>query len=162
MENGLGSADFLQPQRKLRRMPLLGVVMALFVFWFVSRPLAAPPGWVEDFDAAVKQASLANKNLVVAFHSDGCPPCVAMERTVLRADVVQKALTNFVAVKVNVTRQREIAERFAVMATPTYVVINAEGKEIVRTDGYQEEEDMLRFLRSAKVPAPSVNPSSGP
>lgn len=158
----MGSEEFIQPQRKRRRVPLVWVVVAVFIFWFVSRPLAAPPGWVEDFDLATQQASSANKNLVVAFHSDSCPPCVAMERTVLRADVVQKALTPFVAVRVNVTGKPEIAQRFGVMATPTYVVLTPEAKEIVRTDGYQSEEDILRFLQSAKALPPSVTSTSGP
>ena len=157
MEDVLGPAEFLRPERKRRRLPLVGVAVAVFIFWFVGRPLAAPLGWGEDFDSAIQQASAANKNLLIAFHSDSCPPCVAMERTVFRADVVQKAVSNFVPVRVDIRRKPEVAAMFGVTATPTYAILSPEGKLLAQRQGYQSEEEMLRFIQSAKS-----NPQSSP
>jgi thioredoxin-like negative regulator of GroEL len=130
------------------------MLVALLAFWFVSRPLGAPPGWGSDFDAAVKEAATTSKNVLVAFHSENCPPCVAMDRTVLRADVVQKTISTFVPVRVDITESPRVAAMFGVFATPTYVILSPEGKLLAQTKGYQSEEEMLRFFQAAKFAQP--------
>lgn len=146
-------SDFLQPQTRARRRPWLAILIGLLVFWFVSRPAGAPPGWGGDFDMAVKAAAEQSKFVLVAFHSENCPPCVAMDRTVLRADVIQKALSDFVPVRVDVARDQRVAGMFGVFATPTYAVLSPEGKLLAQTQGFQSEEEMLQFFQTAKESA---------
>lgn len=134
-----------------RRVPMIAVLAALVAFWFVSRPPGVPPGWGSDFDAGLKQAAAEGKNLLIAFHSDGCPPCLAMDKTVLRADVIQKAVTRFVPVRVNVSQSPQVAMLFQIEGTPTYAILSPEGKLLAQTSGYRDEEDMLRFLKTASV-----------
>jgi len=128
---------------------MIAFLAALFAFWFVSRPPGTPPGWGTDFDAGIKQAAVEGKNLLVAFESDGCPPCAAMDKTVLRADVIQKAITRFVPVRVNVVTSPQVAARFLIPGTPTYVILSPNGKLLAQTSGYQDEEAMLRFFQFA-------------
>ena len=128
---------------------MLAVILALLAFWFVGRPAGTPPGWGTDFDAGLTRAAAEGKNLLIAFHSEGCPPCLAMDRTVLRADVIQTALTSFVPVRVNVTQSPQVVSRFTIPGTPTYIILSPEGKVLAQTSGYQEEEDLSQFLRSA-------------
>lgn len=123
-------------------------MVALLTFWFVSRPIGAPPGWGNDFDAAVKEAAATSKGVLIAFHSANCPPCVAMDRTVLRADVVQKAISEFIPVRVDVGQKPQVAAMFGVMATPTYAILSSDGRLLAQTQGYQNEEEMLRFFRA--------------
>lgn len=114
--------------------------------------MGAPLGWGSDFDAAVKEAAATSKNILVAFHSENCPPCVAMDRTVFRADVVQRAISTLVPVRVDVVKSPQVAALFGVMATPTYAILSSDGKLLVQTQGYQSEEEMLRFLQAERLP----------
>lgn len=142
--------EFLQPRRTRRRRRWIAFVTALAAYWFVSRPSVAPPGWGNDFDAAVKEAAAKSKSVLVAFHSESCPPCVAMDRTVLRADVVQKAISTFVPVRVDVGKTPQVAAMFGVTATPTYAILSSEGHLLAQTQGYQSEEEMLRFFQAGR------------
>ena len=141
--------------------PTLLIASAFLLYFLMTRQAAAPPGWGNDFDAAMREAAVSGKNVVVAFHSAACSPCMAMERTVLRSDVVRKALDNFVPVRVDVTHPSESAARYLVEGTPTYLVLSPTWRLLGRTDGYQSEEAMLRFLQVAgTAPSPITSPSA--
>lgn len=140
--------------------PTLLIAATLAVYFFVTRPAAAPPGWGTDFDSAMREAGASGKNVVVAFHSEGCPPCAAMERTVLRSDVVRTALDKFIPVRVDVTHPSESAARYLVEGTPTYLVLSPNWRLLGRAVGYQSEEAMLRLLQTAgAAPQPITSPS---
>ena len=130
-------------------MPL-ALAAALVLYFFVSRPVGHPAGWGEDFDTALRQAAESGKELVVAFHSDGCPPCTAMDRTVLGSQAVQRSLADFVPVRVNVAQNPDLAQRYFVQVTPTYAVLGPSGKLVARTDGYHTEEMFVAFLQQAR------------
>ncbi len=147
----------LQARRSKWGMPL-ALAAAFTLYFFVSRPVGHPAGWGEDFDAALQQAAAADKNIVVAFHSDGCPPCAAMDRTVLPSEAVQRSLGDFIPVRVNVAYNLELARRYFVQVTPTYAVLSPSGKLLARTDGYHTEEMFIAFLQQAH----DVTRSSGP
>ncbi len=150
-----------RPGRAQRWGPTLLIAATFVIYFFLSRPPAAPPGWGTDFDTAMQEAAASGKNVVVAFHSEACPPCVAMERTVLRSEVVRKALDSFVPVRVDVTHPSESAARYLVEGTPTYLVLSPNRRLLGRTDGYLSEEAMIRFLQAAGAASLPITSPSG-
>ena len=124
---------------------LLAGMLALYVV--TSRPSATPAGWGEDFDEAVAAAVDKQSYLIVAFHMEGCAPCREMERTVLASAEVESALKDYVRVRVDIDRQRELANRFNVFGTPTFAVINVRGEVLARCTGYRPVDEFLSFLR---------------
>jgi len=107
------------PTRAERWGPTLPIASALVLYFFLTRPTAAPAGWGNDYEAAIQEAGATGRNLILAFYSEGCPPCTAMDRTVLGTDAVRRALAEYVPVRVNVASQPELARRYQVFATPT-------------------------------------------
>lgn len=136
--------------------PTLLVAAALTVYFFLTRPAAAPAGWGDDFEAALMDAAATKRHVIIAFYSEGCPPCTAMDRTVLGAPAVQEALFGYLPVRLDVNRQREPALRYQVFATPTFVVIDEAGRELARCEGYQTVKEFVTFLKE-NAPAKSVS-----
>ncbi|MBI1827525.1 MAG: thioredoxin fold domain-containing protein [Planctomycetes bacterium] len=131
------------------------VLAAAFgIYFFVSRPPDKPEGWGEDFKLAMAQAHAANKNVVVDFYLEECPPCKAMDRVVFPNEDVRKALCEFVPVRLNGVTNLEIAQKYQVFATPTYLVLNVNGDVLARTEGFIPAGEFIAFLNDAQRAAP--------
>jgi thioredoxin-like negative regulator of GroEL len=55
---------------------------------------------------------------------------------------------SFVALKVDVDKHGEIADRYQVSGIPAIVLLDADGRVVRRTEGYLPPSGMLQFLRS--------------
>lgn len=137
------------------------IVGVVALYLAATRPVPPPEGWSGDFRAALALATATNRSVLVAFHMNHCTPCVAMDRTVLRTDDVKKVLEHFVPLLVDVDRQRGLANRYGVFATPTYAVLNSRGALLAQCQGFQPVDEFVRFLRQASTLSSSVTESSG-
>lgn len=81
--------------------------------------------------AALQQAKLQNKPLLIDFAASWCKNCLAMDSTVFPAPEVKERLSQFVVVRYNAEKPnespaKEVLDRFGVMGLPTYVVLRPE------------------------------------
>ena len=101
-----------------------------------------------DFSAVQQQAKTENKYILLEFTgSDWCPPCIAMHENVFSKPEFKeyiKAETLFVVVdfpneKPQSPEQKKaneaLSDQFKVDAFPTFILLNAEGKELWRQVG---------------------------
>lgn len=133
--------------RQTRWAPVLLMLTVLVVYYVATRPGPPLEGWGTDFEAAMAEAAATNRKILIAFHTDDCPPCVVMERTVLNTARVQDALEGFILLMLDPFRQREPAGRLRVHATPTYVVLDGSGRLLARAEGYQSAQQFVKFLK---------------
>ena len=136
-----------RPGRAPRWGPTLLIASAFVLYFLLSRPAAAPAGWGDDYQTALEAAGATRRHVVIAFYSEGCPPCAAMDRTVLGSPEVREALSGYLPVRLDVNREREPASRFQVFATPTFVITDEAGRELARREGYQAIEEFVAFLK---------------
>ncbi len=134
-------------ERTQRWGPTLLVAATLAFYFFLTRPAPAPAGWGDDYQAALKDASTSQRHVVIAFYSEGCPPCAAMDRTVLGTAEVQEALAGYLPVRLDVNRHREPASRYRVFATPTFVIADEAGRPLAQRQGYQSVAEFVAFLK---------------
>ena len=114
------------------------------------RPAASATAlWRSDLPGALQQAQSENKRVLLDFTgSDWCPWCIKFDRVVLSTEkFAAYAGQKLELVKVDFPRhtplpddQRRandaLAARFNVDGYPTYVLLNAAGKELGRQSGY--------------------------
>lgn len=129
--------------------PVIIVVAALGFYYVTTLPSRPLDGWQVDYASALTQAAGTDRKLVVAFHTDGCPPCRTMEQQVLTSPLVRKALDAFIAVRVDASRERELANLFDIAGTPTYTIVDKSGRVLARCEGFQPVEAFVEFLKSA-------------
>src|ERR1017187_978015 len=105
--------------------------------------------WVADLPTALRQAKAANKIVLLDFTgSDWCVWCMKFEDDVLsKPEFAAYARTNLELVPVDFPKTKnqsdalkknnaELQAKFKVDGFPTYVALNADGKEIGRQVGY--------------------------
>jgi thiol:disulfide interchange protein len=119
-------------------------------WYYKSTGAEAPPSaivWRTDFDAALAEARVTNKRVLVDFSADWCPPCVAMKHDVWPHHQVAAAVNGgYVPLLVDADRDTVLAARFRVSAIPTVLMLDAGGNLVKRNDGYLPRSGMLRFL----------------
>jgi thioredoxin-related protein len=118
--------------------------------------------WTVDFEAAKVAAAKEGKDLLMEFTgSDWCPPCIALHKNVLTAEVFQTtAPKHFVLVKLDSPRDKskqtdkEIAQYktlsalHKVVGVPTIILADATGKPYAKLVGYggDKAEDYTQKL----------------
>lgn len=155
-------ANLVSGQTRRRRRVWTTVMLVagmLGLYFVVTRTPAGPEGWGSNFNAAMAEAGTSGKNVVLDFYLDGCPPCEAMDKFVLSTHEVRSALAGMIPVRLNGAKHREVARRYNVMATPTYIVVNPAGESLARTEGYMSTDEFIAFLNAAKTAIPA-GPSS--
>jgi len=166
-EGGLADDHDALRRRTRRRLVIYVVVFFLFLL-LVIRPEITAAGWGGDFGAAMTKAKKTGRPVVVAFHGKYCPPCHVMERTVLGKPAVQKALEDFVPVRLDPEDHPDVAQRYQIQATPTYLVLTPDGTPVNVLVGAQSVEEFVSFLHlSAGLaadtpPEPKVDPNAKP
>ena len=111
---------------------------------------AAALDWTTDAQAALAKASAENKLVLLDFTgSDWCGWCIKFKKEALDTQEFQDfAANNLVLVEVDFPRRKAqsadvkkankaLAEKYNVSGYPTFVVLNKDGKEIGRQDGYE-------------------------
>ena len=141
---------------------------------------SVPKGWIEDFEAAKKEAAASGKYVLLAFSgSDWCGWCVKLEKEVFsQNEFVRDAQKSFVLTmidnprdksilsKVAERQNKELTEKFNVRGFPCAVLCDAEGTEIKRFGGYRKGgpsaylemlEDAIKDLPKPKGKAVSAD-----
>ena len=123
-----------------------------------------PSVWKSDYDAALKQAAAENKYVVVSISGlEWCGWCKALESEVFsQPEFIAYAKDNLICVlldfkqsgratNVEFAKQHEtMLEKFKVQGFPTVIILNPQGKGIVR-DGYQRggAAKYVEFIKGA-------------
>jgi thiol:disulfide interchange protein DsbD len=102
-------------------------------------------------------ANAKGKPVMLDFYADWCHACQVMEATLFKDPHVIKALKDFVVLKVDITANKEkekaLLNRFKVVAPPTFLFLNKEGREQadLRLVGETSKNAFLEQLTQAKV-----------
>ncbi len=114
---------------------------------------AVEKAWGVDLAAAMKQAKAEGKRVLIEFTgSDWCPNCIALHDRVLTQPVFRDwAAQKLVLVRADFPRHTSppktqadanklLVREYAVNGFPTLLLLNANGKELHRIEGYNNED----------------------
>ena len=132
--------------RKSLRLTLAGIL-------FIS---ALPPvfaqtriPWLQNLQEAQQIARQEQRLLLIHFYSDTCPPCRRLEQVVFPNPEVYRAMSmNYVPVKINGERARDIARQFQVDRWPTDVIADAQGRVLYKTVSPQDPARYAQLLNA--------------
>lgn len=95
----------------------------------------------EEFEAEVLKSAVP---VLVEFYSDSCIPCKQMSP--ILGDLEDDYENQLKVVKVNVSFDGELAEKYEVMASPTMLFFKA-GTEVKRLRGIQKKADLEAVVK---------------
>lgn len=88
---------------------------------------------LSEAEQALEKAAKQHQPVMLDFYADWCTACKALEATTLREPTVQAALKNILLLKIDLTpnnhESRALLHEFKVIAPPTFIFIDASGKE---------------------------------
>jgi thioredoxin-related protein len=121
-------------------------LLAATLFWQVN----AADTWLTDLPKAQEQAKAENKIVLMDFTgSDWCEWCIKFKKDVLdNQKFLDYAATNVVLVEVDFPHKKEqsadlkkanaaLNDKFKIEGYPTLVVLDKDGNEIGRQEGYE-------------------------
>lgn len=109
-----------------------------------------PQGWLEqDLEGALAKAKAGNKVVLVDTYADWCAQCKELdEKTWPDPAVAAWIRDNAVAVRIDTDKVRkDLTGKLQIRSYPTVILLDAEGREVRRSMGFQKPGEMLRFLK---------------
>ena len=91
-----------------------------------------------SLEQALQAASAENKKIFIDFYTTWCAPCKIMDKEVFADSTVAAALNKqFINLKINAESDYGIplAKKFKVNAYPTFVILDAQQKELLKFEG---------------------------
>lgn len=131
--------------------PLFGfiIVLALAIAPFpVQRGDASNSiGWL-SYDAAKKKNESDAQKYFIFFSSQNCGYCRLLEtKTFSNPDVSAYINENYIPVRVDVDKQRELAVRYRIQGVPDLRFLSKDGAVIGRWIGFTEPDHLLKLLK---------------
>jgi thioredoxin-like negative regulator of GroEL len=138
------------PTRPSRSALLLPLVTAAALATPTNLLAADPVAWRADYNAARKEATEKGLPLFVVVGSDDCFYCRKLEGGPLRDPVVAAQLSgNFVSLKIDATRDPNLAKALKVQLYPTVVLAGPDGKIHAFIEGYIDADRLNDQLKRA-------------
>jgi thiol:disulfide interchange protein len=104
--------------------------------------------WDRDFSKGLQRAAQLRRRALVQFHSNISSECRKMDKDVFPDPEVQKQLSRFVPIRVDVHLNQKLAERYNVVVTPSFLVFRPglKGMELLSQHGGAMDADTFRIF----------------
>ena len=101
-----------------------------------------------DLEYAFKEAKDHNRNVMIIFDGAACIYCEDLKEGTLTDLSVQKEINeNNIILITESSTSPELFQQLDVYGTPTTVILDQDGNELGRIDGYEPPEEYLRDLK---------------
>ena len=125
------------------------ILLTLLIAAPITPAVAGTPGvqWL-TYDQGMAQGKSQQKKVFINFYATWCSFCRMMDtKTFTDAAVIAYLNDHFIAVKVDVDKEREVAAHFNIRPLPDIWFISEKGEAIGNKPGYVEAEEMLAVLK---------------
>jgi thiol-disulfide isomerase/thioredoxin len=102
---------------------------------------------------ATSAAETPGDPVLLDFQAAWCNPCQQM-----RPEVEKLVERGYPVRKIDIDREPQLSDRYRVTAVPTFLVVDAQGKELARTKGVLPAAKLAAFYNEAKLKAASSSP----
>jgi len=103
--------------------------------------------WQTNLDSALQDAKNTNKPIFIDFYADWCSYCKELNESTLSDPNVKKKLNqDYVKVDINTDQNPDLSSRYKIYSLPTLVILNSNGQEIKRQEGYVSADQLLNWL----------------
>lgn len=114
---------------------------------------------LNNFDHAVRVAKKSKKLIFVDFSADWCPGCIRLDQEVFAAKSFQKLASDFVFLKIDtdLPQNKALRDLYRVRGIPALLILNSEGKEILRLNDYQPFAEIENQVREVKKDSRTID-----
>jgi thioredoxin-like negative regulator of GroEL len=106
--------------------------------------------WRNDFAAASAEAKQANKPLFLYFTASWCEPCQRLKTTAWASEDVEKALSSYVPVKIDIDEHPDLAKKYPSQSIPHFVIAQPDGTLLRQQMGAGPINEFVAWLNPPK------------
>jgi YHS domain-containing protein/thiol-disulfide isomerase/thioredoxin len=130
---------------RLTTISLVGIFFVIAVSNAAYSQTTIP--WIHNMEQARQVAQRDHRLLLIHFYADWCGPCRTLDRTVFpHPDVGRSISANYVPVKIDVDRNKALAEQYGVTQIPTDVIADANGRVLFHTKSPSDPSQYTQLL----------------
>lgn len=107
--------------------------------------------WIKDLEEAKKLSLGTNKLMLVDFWASWCGPCRKMDKESWSDPEVQKIMTNYIPVQVDIDRDKINAAKYGVRGIPFVFIMDGNGEVVFKSMSYMPREEVLELLKKYAV-----------
>jgi thioredoxin-related protein len=111
-----------------------------------ENPAEAKGYWIDSLDQGLKVAKEQGKFVFIDFTAGWCQYCKMMDSGTYPDAAVRKSLENYVRVRIDTDKEKDLAEKYNIDGLPTLIVADASGKALARVASYLPPKAMIEFL----------------
>lgn len=104
--------------------------------------------WHHNFQVAQALAIEKDQLILLDFWASWCGPCKTMDRQLWGKPEVVELSKNFVAYKVDVDRNRDLAMKYNATTIPKVVLVTATGEKVWEETGFGSSTPYIRMMES--------------
>ncbi|MBU1195887.1 MAG: thioredoxin fold domain-containing protein [Proteobacteria bacterium] len=102
----------------------------------------------KSFDQGLTLAKDQSKPVFLYFYADWCTFCTKLKKTTFKDKAVLAYLMqNFISIKVDTEKDRQLAADWQVTGLPTLWFLDSEGQKLNAIPGYVDEKNFLLVLK---------------
>ncbi|MCM8761588.1 MAG: tetratricopeptide repeat protein, partial [Candidatus Omnitrophica bacterium] len=131
--------------------------------WLYSVAAADSPQWYYSYEEALKTAARQGKPVMAFFYTTWCVWCRKLDEVAYADRSVINASRDFVCLRVDADRNREIAYGYGAARLPAIFFLDPSGRLIWREFGYREPDflagrmrEVLAFFRKSRATEPYI------
>ena len=100
--------------------------------------------WRKDFDKAKSESKMSGKFLFLFFHHPECGGCEkTIKETFEDGNVIKMIGERFIPMMFSSAEDKDLACKYAVEWTPTFIIADDSGNELDRWDGFLPSEEFI-------------------
>lgn len=103
--------------------------------------------WLSSLDEAKKVALASNKLILVDFWATWCGPCKRMDKESWDKEDVQQLMDHYVPVKIDIDRNKSLAQNYGVKGIPFIFILDANGKVLYQQMSYRSKGEVMSLLK---------------
>ena len=136
------------------------VIFAFCVLGLFSAAEAASIKWVYSYNDALSQAKKKNMPVMVDFYGKNCGWCVKLDNETYRDARVIEISRKFICLKIDVSKNRSVSNKYQVRGLPTVIFINSDGKKLGGGAGYRNADRFVPEMNAVLSKYPRQGGSS--
>ncbi|GIX40946.1 MAG: hypothetical protein KatS3mg129_0679 [Leptospiraceae bacterium] len=118
-----------------------------YILIFISiSSLLGKPNWIKDWEYAKNLASKQKKPILIDFYSETCYYCKVIEKETYQSNEFNKWKQKLILTIIDGDKNPQIANEFQIIGYPTIILLDYNGVEIGRIEGYFPKNQLLKQI----------------